>query len=213
MTRHHTNQSQWVIWKDFNYLSCYFGTCFPKQSWIYAYLTLGSSLFDRFKYILFVFFPEYPMCCCCLFVCFCRARRDWSFKDGKREWKLPLQSLEQLSLIMILIMATGFLRYKQNILCIRLTKHKEIRIFNLPALLEKNTHLQVIYKILFLKIWFSFSLYYNYSHSLCYYNNVCCQISIFFIFSLLSGGTLYSLWNAWVPWWWTAGKKAQAASS
>lgn len=122
MTRHHTNQSQWVIWKYFFYLSCYFGTCFPKQSWIYAYLTLGSSLFDRFKYILFVFFPEYPMCCCCLFVCFCRARRDWSFKDGKREWKLPLQSLEQLSLIMILIMATGFLRYKQNILCTRLTK-------------------------------------------------------------------------------------------
>ena len=57
---------------------------------------------------------------------------------------------------MILIMETGFLRYKQNILCTRLTKNKEIRIFNLPALLEKIHIYELFTKFCFQRFDFLF---------------------------------------------------------
>lgn len=157
MTRHHTNQSQWVIWKYVFYLSCYYGTCFPKQIWICAYLTLGSSLFDRFKYILFVFFLNIQcVVVVCLFV-FVEPGETEASRMARESGSCHCKAWSNFPWLWSWLWKLGFYGInKNNILCTRLTKNKEIRIFNLPALLEKIHIYELFTKFCFQRFDFLF---------------------------------------------------------
>lgn len=210
MTRHHTNQSQWVIWKDFIYLSCNFCTCFPKRSWIFAYLTSGSSLFDGFKYILFVFFLNIQCAVVCLFV-FVEPRETEASRMARESGSCHCKAWSNFPWLWSWYWKLGFYGINKIFYAQGSQKTKKWGFFKLPAVLEKIHIYELFTKFCFQIFDFLFLCTIIFLFPL--FVLICCQISKFVIFSLFSGGTLYSLWNAWVPWWWTAGKKAQAASS